>query len=203
MYDCMEYEDGTLSHWTLDRIKAVEASCSTPEEIEKRVHGRFVVVGGRKYGSFNIKKHVKPKHPVPRGWLIYVGADIGSGGKSGHPSALCYVAVKPDFTEGRVFLGWRGDKIVTTAGDVVKKNLEIKKENKIVPTQQFYDWSNKDFKNIADSVGDPYSMAEKGHDIGEEVINTLFKHDMLYIYEDPELVKLAGELATLKKDTEK
>lgn len=200
LYDSQFYEDGSPSKWTMERIKQVEARCSTHNEILKRVFGKFIMVGGRKYESFDLKRHTKPKHPVPRGWLIYAGADIGSGGPKGHPSALVYVAVSPDMRQGRVFLGWRGDGIITTAGDVVKKNIELKKEHKFETTQQFYDWASKDFYNIALTANDPWEPADKSHERGEEVINTLFKHDMLYVYEDPELSKLCSELASLKKE---
>jgi hypothetical protein len=200
LYDAMKFEDGTPSHWTFERIKQVEARCSTPNEVLKRVFGKFIVIGGRKYESFDIKRHLKKPHIIPKGWLIYVGADPGSGGQKGHPAALCYVAVRPDFRAGRVFLGWRGDGIETTAGDVVEKHISlINGPEKIQITEGFYDWSSKDFDTISTRMGYPFTKAEKGHDIGEDVINTLFKNDMLFIYETEELMKLAGELASLRK----
>lgn len=208
LYEAMEYDDGTPSHWTLERIKAIEARCSTSLEVLKRVFGKFIVVGGRKYEAFDIKRHFKPK-PVgylfPKGWLIYAGADVGGGGGGeGHPSALCYVAVKPDFKQGRVFLGWRGDTETTTAGDVVNKHVELSKENKLANfSGRHYDWGSKDFGEIATRMGHPFAKAEKSHEIGEDVINTLFKNDMVFIYDDPELRKLGAELATLKKSTNK
>jgi hypothetical protein len=147
---------------------------------------------------------MKKKHHVPPDWLIYVGCDIGSGGNDGgHPSAISYVAVNPNMREGRVFRFWRGDGIVTTAGDVVNKNIEIKKEMNIKPMRQFYDWASKDFFNIASRTGESFEKAEKDHEIGFGVLNTLFKNDMLYIYEDEESLKLASELVTLKHNTPK
>lgn len=202
LYEAMKYEDGSPSHWTLEKIKKVEARCSTHNEVLKRVHGKFIVLGGRKYEAFDLKRHMKPKHPVPSGWLIYEGADIG-GGKGAHKAALVFVAVSPDFRKGRVFLGWRGDHEVTTAGDVFQKHRMMCKDNKIQPTQKWYDWGNKDFGEIATRAGDPFEKAEKSHEKGEDVINTLFKNDMLLIYEDEELVKLGAELAALKKDENK
>ncbi len=203
LYDAMFYEDGTASHWTKEKIAQVRARCSTEAEVQKRVYGQFIVIGGRKYESFDIKKHLVAKHHIPSSWLVYCAADHGSGGTNGHPAALCYVAVRPDFRAGRAFLGWRGDNIVTTPGDVVQKHIELKKENKVQVTRQFYDWGSKDFFNIAQGMGETFEKAEKSHEIGEDVINTLFKNNMLLIYEDDELVKLAGELATLKKLTAK
>ncbi len=200
LYDAMTYEDGTPSHWTIEKIKMVEARCSTNNELLKRVHGRFIIIGGRKYESFDIKKHIKDGHPLNKDWLIYAGVDIGSGDKDGHPSAIVFVAVRPDFRAGRVFLGWRGDGIATTAGDVVQKYREMKIENKLQISQAYYDWGNKDFFEIATRAGESFEKAEKGHDKGEDVVNTLFKNNMLYIYEGLELRKLANELATLKKD---
>lgn len=207
LYDSQVYIDGSASHWTDAKIAQVKARCKNHGEYLKRVMGRFIVVGGRKYESFDATKHMKPKHPIPPSWLIFEGVDIGGGGTDlntkTHKSAICFVAVRPDFRAGRVFLGWRGDGVITTSGDVFQKHLEMKKENSLKPIRQFYDWGNKDFGTIATRAGEPFEKAEKGHDIGEDVINTLFKNDALFIYEDPELAKLAGELSTLLKATPK
>ena len=203
LYEAKLYEDGTASHWTDERIAQVRARCNSHAEVLKRVYGKFVVIGGRKYECFDATRHMKPKHPIPPSWLVYAGVDIGSGGAKGHPSAICFIGVRPDFKAGRVFLGWRGDGISTTAGDVVQKFIELKKALNITLSGQFYDWANKDFFEIATGMGEPFIAADKTHDKGEEVINTLFKNDILFIYEDEELTKLAGELSTLKKETPK
>jgi phage terminase large subunit-like protein len=203
LYDSQTYIDGTPSIWTDEKIAHVKARCKTHAEFLKRVMGRFVVVGGRKYESFDATRHMKPKHPVPSTWLVWEGVDIGGGGEGSHKAAICFVAVRPDFRAGRAFLGWRGDGGVTTAGDVFQKHLEMKKTGKVKPIRQLYDWASKDFGTIAARAGEPFEKADKSHDRGEDIINTLFKNDMLFIYEDPELSKLGGELATLLKATAK
>lgn len=203
LYDSQTYIDGSPSHWTDEKIAQVKARCKSHAEFLKRVMGRFVVVGGRKYEAFDATRHMKEKHPIPASWLVYEGVDIGGGGESSHKSAICFVAVRPDFRAGRVFLGWRGDGVTTTSGDVFQKHLELKKSLSVKPIRQFYDWGNKDFGTISTRAGEPFEKAEKGHEIGEDVINTLFKNDMLYIYEDAELAKLAGELSTLLLSTAK
>lgn len=202
LYDSQTYIDGTPSMWTDEKIASVKARCKSHAEYLKRVMGRFVLVGGRKYESFDATRHMKPKHPVPQNWLIWEGVDIG-GGEGAHKSAICFVAVRPDFRAGRVFLGWRGDYGITTSGDVFQKHLELKKTLHTKPIRMLYDWGNKDFGTIATRAGEPFEKADKGHDKGEDVINTLFKNDMLFIYEDPELAKLAGELSMLLKTTAK
>jgi hypothetical protein len=204
LYDCKFYEDGTPSHWDDEAIQIVKNRCKDENEILKRVYGRFVLSrGGRKYEQFDIKRHMKAAHPIPKEWLIYCGADPGSGGEENHPAALCYVAVRPDFKAGRVFIGWRGDGIETTAGDVVKKHIELKKQYNLTLADQRYDWGSRDFFNIATSMGEPFNPADKSHEKGEEVINVLFKNDMLFVYETDELQKLASELTQLRKDTPK
>jgi len=45
LYDAMYYEDGSPSHWTIEKIKRIEARCSTDAEVQKRVFGRFIVIG--------------------------------------------------------------------------------------------------------------------------------------------------------------
>lgn len=202
LYDCLTYMDGTPSPWTPDRIQKQISLCSTKAEEQKRIWGKFVVVGGLKYESFDRVKNVKPNHPLPKSWHIYGGADYGSGGKDGHPSACMFVAVDPTYREARVFKGWRGDEIQTTAGDVVKKFLEL--QGKMVLTGRYYDPACKDFDTISTSMHEPFEKAEKSHEIGENILNTLFKHQMLAIYDgDAELEKLVGELTTLKNSTPK
>lgn len=204
LYQSRTYEDGTPSHWTDEKIQQVINRCSTANEVLKRVWGKFIKDdGGRKYEAFDIKHHIKPRHPLPKGWLIYGGADVGSGGKEGHPSAIVFIGVSPDFRKGRVFLGWRGDGQATTASDVVEKFIAMKAENKLVMTGQYYDWACRDFFEIASRMGEPFLPADKSHEKGEQVLNVLFKNDMLFLYDDPELQKLAGEMASLRKETPK
>lgn len=204
LYDCLEYEDGTASPWNVERIQKIKARCKSEAEVLRRVYGKFIKDKGLKYPQFSVSRHMKPKSPVPKDWAIYVGADPGSGGKGrGHPAALIFVAVRPDHRFGRVFLGWRGDGISTTAGDVVNKYMALKNEHDLKITRRWYDWANKDFDLISTSMGEPFEKAEKGHDKGESVVNVLFKNDMLTIDEDFELQKLAGELLSVVHTTRK
>lgn len=203
MYDCLFYVDGTPSIWTEEDIKRIEDSLPTEAEVQRRVYGRFVVSSGLKYPSFDRKKNIKPKHPIPPNWHIYAGLDVGSGGATGHPSAICFVAVSPDYKRGRVFAGWRGDGITTTAGDVFEKYMAMCRELNVNVTAAYYDWACKDLETIATRNGVPLMPADKSHDKGEHIINLLFKHRMMAIYDDPELNKLILELCSLLKDTAK
>lgn len=202
MMDCMFYEDGTPSHWTKEKIQMVVDRCQTHDEVLKRVYGKFILAaGGRKYPAYDSKRHLKAGHPLPAGWHIYAAVDYGSGGEKGHPSAIVFVAVRPDFTEGRVFRGWRGDKIPTTAGDLLERFVALR--GPLLCTAQFYDWACKDFEVIATRAGEPFQPADKSHEKGEQIVNTLFKYNMLSVYDDPELQKLSSELSTVRKDVQK
>lgn len=203
MFECMTYEDGTPSHWTEAKINQAIARCSTHNEVLKRVYGRFVMEGGRKYPQFDIKRHVREPKELPPGWLVYAGLDYGSGGPKGHPSAIVFVGVHPDMRQARVFLGWRGDGVETTAGDLVQKYIELRTLHKLDVVAAFYDYSSKDMQTIASRMNEPLQKAEKHHEVGEQVLNTLFKHDMLTIDNTEELSKLAREIASLRKDTDK
>jgi hypothetical protein len=203
MYDCTFYEDGTPSHWTHEKIQVVKNRCKTHNEVLRRVYGRFVVDEGLKYEAFDIKRHVIPEARVPDDWHIYGGVDIGSGGEKGHPAAIVFCAVRPDYRAGRVFLGWRGDGIPTTASDVVEKFIELKKAHELNLTAQYYDHASKDFFEISSRMGEPFQPADKAHDKGEAVINVLFKNNMLFLSDTPELEKLAWELTNLRLDTPK
>lgn len=200
IYDCQQYLDGTPSQWTNDRINQTIKLCKSPQEVQRRVFGRFVKDSGLKYPMFDLKRHMKPWHHVPKNWLTYVGADIGAGGEEGHPSAISVVAVRPDFRQGRVIATWRGDGLRTTASDVYMRAEEMIKDLGIQPSGRYYDWASAEFEQIAARNGGGWVPADKKHDVGERVINVLFRNDMIAIYESGESGKLAGELASLTLD---
>lgn len=214
-YDCLEYVDGRPSSITLDWIAHMRSLCKNETEVQKRIYGRFIKSEGRVYPAFDMLKHVKAHHTVPKEWLIYAGVDIGSGGseddedsgglkrKPAHPSAIAYIAVSPDFTKGRVFLGWRGDGVKTIAGDVFDTYQELVEDNKLEITQAAYDYANADFGTVAQRNGVHFTKAVKKREDGIGLVNTLFAKDMLLIYDKPQLMKLANELATLDTFTDK
>ncbi len=201
MYDCQEYIDGSKSQWSDKRIKEEIQRCLTQTEVDRRIFGKFVVEGGLRYPSFDRKENVKEGHDLPKGWHVYGAADIGSGGKHGHPAAIVFVAVSPDFKQGRVFKCWRGDHITTTATDILDKFVELRGNLKCM--NQWYDWASADFGTIAQRIGEPFQKAEKGKELGEGVLNTLFRNNMLYIYDSDEGRKLISELSYLKIDINK
>jgi hypothetical protein len=200
MYDCLQYEDGTPSGWTPEKINRAINSCKSPQDVERRVYGKFVVSEGLKYPGFHRLRNRTEGHPLPKNWSLWCGVDPGSGGDN-HPAAISVVAVSPDFTKGRVFRGWRGDGAQTTAGDVVKRAIQMTKD--LEHCQIYYDWGCRDFYLIAQAAGLHVEPAEKSHLIGEQMINVLFKNQMLMIYDYPELDPLCTELATLRNDVPK
>lgn len=202
MYDCVRYEDGSPSPWTLERIKEEEDSCSNEREKQRRIYGRFVKSEGLAYPSFaRHANYVTTSEPPPKDWHVYSGVDVGSGGPGhGHPSAVTFVAVRPDFKFGRIFVGWRGDGVITTAGDTYLKYIETRDKRHLRPVVQSYDWSSKDFHTIATRNGDAFVQADKARDKGHQLLNTLFRYGMLVIDDTPdcpELLSLVLELENL------
>lgn len=203
-YDCLKYEDGTPSPWTIERIQRLERNCKSHNEVLKRIYGRFVKDEGLKYPTYDSVVHRVPADEIPENWLIYAGVDGGSGGTSGHPAGIVFVAVNPDHTKGRVFRAWRGDGVLTTAADVLMKYIDLKRGLKRPVTRAFFDWAYKDFGTIAARIGEPFEAAEKNHELGEEVINSLFKNNSLFLEQsDIEIDKLSLELASLSITTDK
>ena len=200
MYDCLKYRDGTDSPWTIEKIEEIKRSCRDEAEIQRRVYGRFVVDTDRKYPGFVRSKNLKPDHKLPKNWLIYAGVDIGSGG-SAHPAAIVFLAVNQDFTKGRIFMCWRGDRLVTTAGDILAKYRMMKGNLPVIAA--YYDSQSKDFFTVASRMGEPFQKADKGREIGEDLLNVLFKNEVLIIYDNKEGRKLAVELENLTSKTTK
>ena len=201
MYDCLTYEDESPSPWTVEKIKSIEKKCKSKAEVLRRVYGKFIKEEGRKYHAFDPTRHYVAPYKIPETWSVYSGVDIGSGGPKGHPSAMAFIAVDPSGKKGVVFKGWRGDGIYTTAGQVLSKYCELRGSRR--PVLERYDFASADFGQIANSLGEGFTHAEKSHAKGEEVINTLFHNDMLHIFDDPELRKLGVELLNLQKSTPK
>lgn len=203
MYDCLQYHDAPEipTPWTVERIEKIKASCKSENEILRRVYGRFVIDEGLKYHGFLRSRNFKEAHPLPSSWLTYTGLDYGSGGTGGHPSAICFVKVSPDFRSARVYKSWRGDGIDTTAGDLLLKYRELRENER--PVLQSYDHACKDLVQIAGRIGECLVPAEKSHRIGEDLLNTLFRHGMLVIYDQHDNAKLVGELESLMVTTPK
>lgn len=201
LYDCQFYEDGTASHWSLEKIKEREMACGTEAQRIVRIMGRFAKEEGLKYGAFDRKLNVKPPMAIPHDWHWYCGVDPGGGG-DGHKSSICLVAVRPDYQYGRVVRSWKGNEFeITTAGDVYLKFQEMRGSRQLMG--QYYDWASKDFNTIATRNGEPFEKADKSHITGESIINTLFKNQALDIDDTEENQDLIDELLTLRKDTPK
>lgn len=199
-YDCLKYSDGTKSQWNEERINENKNKCKSKAEIDRRIYGKFVLDAGLVYESFSAVRNVTNRKTVPENWIKYVGIDIGSGGKN-HPASIAFVAVRTDFKLAYMYDFWRGDDVITTAADIADKFIEMKGDQFI--HYVYYDWHSRDFFNIAISKGIGARPAEKSHEIGEHLLNALFKNKMLMLFDSPETEKLVAELKSLKTGTKK
>lgn len=197
LYDCQHYEDGTPSMWSNERIQQEIDSCPTDKEVRRRIFGEFVRSEGLRYPNFERLKNVnKVTSPPPNDWYLYAGVDIGSGAPPyGHPSAITFVAVRPDFKFARVFRHWNGKNQLTTASDVFQIFIQMKENLRFVG--QYYDFACKDFHTIASRNGESFMPADKSRDAGDQAINSLFKNSMLSIDDIDETFQLIYELEAL------
>lgn len=202
LYDCLQYEDGSETPWNDDRIRRIIRDCKNDQEIQRRVFGRFVKSESQLMHGFNRKHHVIAPRKIHLDWPLYAGIDIGSGGEAGHPAAITFISVSPNHQLGYIVSGWRGDKIRTTAGDVLAKYKEMCRYLPPV-TACYYDFAAADFATLASRGGVPVLKADKSHEKGLHLMNTLFKNNMLYIFEDNELIKLVAELTMATGDVVK
>lgn len=202
LYQSQKYMDGTPSPWTPAKIKAAEANCPTEAEIQRRIYGRFIKAHGLRFESFSLEHNLSDKHPLPATWSVYGAVDPGTGGQSGHPAAILFLAVSPDCKQGRFFRAWRGDGIPTSGGDILDKYRELKRGLNM--TQSIYDHAAKDFYLVASASGEAFIPADKARESGIGLLNTLFKNKMLSVQKgDPELDKLVQEFCSLPVDINK
>ena len=186
LYDCVTYSCGSPSKWTLEKVREKEQAYSRESERQKRIYGRFVLDSGLVFETFSTVKNVQNCHPLPSNWLSYIGIDIGSGGKNNHPAAIVVVTANPSFNCGKVSFSWRGDGIVTTAGDILDKLFEVvSSEVKTEIAEIRYDWASKDFGllfqrdqrlNYLHAI-----PADKSRSAGLDLLNTLFRLHILKI----------------------
>lgn len=205
MYDCLEYADGQPSHITEKRIEQIKATLTEREQLV-RIYGRFLAEEGLKYPCFDEEHSVAKWHPLSHDhWSFYAGIDWGGGGES-HESGIVVVAVNRQFTQARVVWSWISKGERTTAGDVLDKYRRTVLSKWRI-TRCFFDYSCKDLGTLADRAGVPMEKAEKSHDIGVPLVNTLFKTGALKIYHDwnntGDNFKLISELKRLLVDTKK
>jgi phage terminase large subunit-like protein len=200
-FDCRFFADGSPSHFTEEVVNKKKNSMPNQAEIDRRIHGRFVASEGRKFKSFNKIVNVKPRTQTPSNWEFYGGVDVGTGG-DGHPPAISIVAIKPDMKYGKLIKFWKGnDGSNYNSSQVLNRYIEMTAE--LVMTNNYYDWHSKEFKLRADEAGIPFNKAEKGHDFGDDLLNTLFKNRMLDLEECEQVEDLIQEFETLKHETPK
>lgn len=199
--DCTYYEDGTPGPWTEERIKRRRAQCKSKNEELKRCDGKFVPSDGLKYPSFSPIRHIIKPVTIPEDWLRYAAVDPGSGGHA-HPAGIMFLAVRPDMRRGYLFKGWRGDEVETSSSDILQKFRELRGRMNL--TAQTYDYQARDFQIVASRAGESFTRAEKSHALGEDILNTLFRNDMLFVFDDdPELSKFVQEITLLQNSTAK
>jgi len=190
MFECVLYEDGSPSTvFNREKIKQIEANCQNDAERQRRVYGKHVSEGGRVYYGYEDERNVCEPLSLA-GHTLYAALDYGSGGEKGHPAAVVFIAVAPDFRSGYVFKSWRGDKQQTTAGDVVNKFVQMRGAMNMASV--VYDHSAKDMEIIATRAGISLAKANKQKDLGEEILNTLLLSGALKVidYNDGSLDNL-------------
>ena len=204
MYDCIEYADGSPGKYTAQQIEdEIIPTFSSQNEIDKRVFGRFVKDSGMLY-YFNEKKNTEPYNwEIVKDWQFYVGVDFGSGGVHGHSSAIALVAIDPTWTHVRVVKTYHSQKTRMTQGDL----LEVfKKRFHKYGAFNSFDNAAVDFGQLAARESLPFVAAEKNHEIGVGLLNTILKTGQLKFFSGPEAGDnqiVIQEFMTIDSDTPK
>lgn len=199
VFDCMKYEDGTESAWTLNRINDMINRLGTQQEIDLRIYGKFVSQEGLRVPSFDRDRNVIPNVEMGKDTQWFSGVDIGSGGKA-HPPGIAFVGVKPNYTYGAATLVWRGEPGRNyTVTDIIDKYVQLRAGRQMAG--EFYDFASAEFGLVASRAGLNFQKAEKGHDIGYPMLNTLFKNQMLQLVEHEGLQTLINELVTFRHES--
>lgn len=203
MYQCLEFEDGDKkTPITLEKIKRVEESCTSSHQIAVRVHGKFSRDANIVYDGFDPKVSLVRPYDI-NSWSIFAGIDV-SPKEKGHPPAIVYVAIRPDYKKAAVFKGWcpRGAGQVFSNTDIILENRSMRKEIKKV-TQCSVSEEAEDFINTSNTLGESFTPVNKSLTLGQSLINNLFKSGMLDIFDIPELHGLVDELTSFEPGSTK
>lgn len=204
MFDCMRFKDGRPGRYTEARIRQLINSQKTEREVKIRIFGSFEKEhdGGKVYSEFDRVRCFLPYgdnllDSYKKNGFFTAGIDYGSG--TNHASAICITWVSNDFKKVRPYFLWKGEKgISTTADDVVKKYIEMTRGLHV--KWPFYDWAAADLKVIAQRMGIIFYKAEKNHEIGVNLLNTLMKNNMFEVLvrkDDPFPAEFATECETI------
>lgn len=178
LFECQKHVSGQRSIWTDKKIQSIISALPTDAEVKRRVYGRFQASEDLVYPQFSTSKNTIEYIPPLEDYHYYAGIDYGAGGTS-HPSAIVFVAVKPDYTQAYVTDCWIGEGILTTCSDVIDKYRAMVRGRSVV--NAYYDWAAKDLHTFATRAGLNLMKANKDHKIGEDILNALFKNNMLTI----------------------
>ena len=201
MYDTIKFEDGSPGLRTKEEIEDFKAKLPTQRDIDIRVMGRFAKADGLVYPMFDAERLIVPPLPEAQRWPVFCGIDVGSGGHA-HPAAIIFIAVREDYREARLIKAWRGNRSETTTSvDILRRYQEMREGLNVMAT--YYDYQSREFGLQAMSADENVLQAEKSHEIGEAVLNMLFKHNMLLFEDTPFVDDLAGELQNLKVGAKK
>jgi phage terminase large subunit-like protein len=211
LWDCLVYADGSPSRvWTIEKIEAETKNYTSEAEIQRRIHGKFVKSESVMFQTFSRNLNVIRPTTLGPEFLYWAGVDAGSGGALNHPAAIVIVAVHKSFLYGHVVKCWRGDGIVTTSQDIIKRYVEMAADLPIIQCSYDYAGSGADVGITGGRLGLPFVKAIKDRASGISTLNTLFKSRMLTIFydekNDPDAAdkaKLISELASVTVDVKK
>lgn len=205
VFDCMQYTDGTPSEiWTEDYIQnKLLPRYRNQREINRRVMGKFVKDSALLHQEFDSLLNTEAAGSTRMdGWRTFIGIDFGTGGENGHSSAIAVVRVDQTYTQARCVHIWHSKRRRMTQSDLLLKYKDIAS---IVGSHwAFCDSAATDFFTFAAREGIRIEMAEKSHEIGLNLLNSLFKNQQLKIVHPIfDTGQLIVELQTIDVNTKK
>lgn len=195
-YDCLTYMDGSASPWTIEEIKAEEASMSTEAERLKRIYGRFVVDRKKLFPTFERSKCTKETTYMRPNWLNYCGIFFGRGPDK-REVGIALLRVDPEMKMAEVIGGWCGGADDTGGLDILLKYKLLTRDLEIVGT--FCDSKAKDFIDLANRSGFAFQSVPVPEDRGDKLFNSLFKAGILKIVDIGATDKLLNQIQSCKR----
>ena len=189
-FDCLKYIDGSAGEvWNEEKIYKKIAEYTRDGEVDenmilRRIMGRFVQTTGLAFESYKREKVSIPKLMLSRSFDYYLIVDPGSGGRTGHPTGILFLAVDNVKNIMYVVSAWRGDGILTTSNTIVTQMLTMSGTYSV--TALIYDGAAADFLLTAQQEVQDMAIlaANKKRDNGFARVNSYLEAGAICIPEE-------------------
>lgn len=194
MYDCLKYHKSRKkTPWTIEKIKQVEDSCESRNEVLRRVHGRFILNEKQVFSAFEKSKIIHSEQEIKnlaashdKHVAVFIRDDT---------AAFCYFSVSED-RKFAVIHDFDFDRGSTTEIYTAYKNFVKKGKKK--PFLKFVNKGQGAFSAVAEGGGDFFWETKPAKRDNFSTINALMATQRFFVRDGPGIEEFTVQCETFK-----